>query len=221
VPDDYIKNFGADTFRGYLMFLGPYDQGGDFQDTGIMGMHRYLKRIWRLVEKALKDWEDSPPDQAADEARQRLLHGTIEDVTDDYERLRYNTAIAKIREYSNELETYEVVSRQEVEVLLKLLAPITPFLSEELWRRIGNENSIHTGGWPRFDTELATSETVTIVVQINGKTRDTFEAERGAEKDTLVQQARERSQVKKYLDKAGAERIVFVPDKLINFVTYY
>jgi leucyl-tRNA synthetase len=220
IPDEYIERFGADTFRTYLMFLGPFDRGGDFRDTGIAGTHKFIRRVWKLVNEAIGN-EDlvsvspAPPDPE----RRRRLHRTIREVTGDLERLRYNTAIAKIRLYVNQLEGYEALSTQEIEVLLKLLAPFAPFVTEELWQRLGKKTSIHKGPWPEFDARIAISDQVTIVVQVDGKLRGTFEAKRGSEEKTLVEKARQLERVKKYLGERKVKRVVTVPDKLINFVT--
>lgn len=220
VPDEYIDRYGADTLRTYLMFLGPFDQGGDFRDTGIAGTFRFMRRVWELAHKAIVGWKDEKgsPTGKKNLDHQHLVHKTIRDVTNDIRRLRYNTAIAKIRLYSNHLERFGFVSRQEIEVLLKLLAPFAPFITEELWSELGNQNSIHKEPWPKFDPKLAASDKATIVVQVNGKLRGTFAVERGTADEDLVDQAKKMKIVAKHLQGKVVKHFVVVPDKLINFV---
>ncbi len=183
-PDEYIEKFGADTLRLYLMFMGPMDGYPDFRDTGIEGMRRFIERIWDLCisysDLVLVKGQDS---------REVLvkMHQTIKKVTEDIEQFHYNTAISAIMEYVNFLREKAVDSEhrtqsircaewdEALEVLVKLLAPFAPFITEEVWVNVlGNKFSIHTSAWPQFKPEFVKEETVTIVVQVNGKLRETL-----------------------------------------------
>ena len=169
IPDAYIKKFGADTLRMYLMFLGPFIQGGDFYDTGIEGMHRFVKRVWTLSTQI-----SNLKSQISNEGL-KMMHKTIKKVTEDLEELRYNTAIASIMEYYNFLVKEQTISKEEIKTLILLISPLAPHVSEELWEIIGEENSVHKANWPKFEEEYLVEQTSNIILQINGKVRDVFE----------------------------------------------
>ena len=259
VPDAYIEKYGADALRCYLMFCGRFTQGGDFQDSGIEGMHRFLNRVWRLVQKNFQFPISNF--QLSGEAA-HLMHKTIKRVTEDIESLDYNTAIAAIMEWVGTLEkravgsdesvvdrenkknlqstNYELITREEVKILLLLLAPFAPHMAEELWQwlrrsqisadketdlrrseQISFSNpreSVHVHPWPEYDPKLAESDTIVLVVQINGKLRDRIITERGIDKKRAQELVLTLPKVTKYLGKAKPKRTIFVPDRLINFV---
>ena len=225
IPDTYIKLYGADTLRTYLMFLGPYDQGGDFTDTGIAGMYRWLSRVWRLVNANAKlplVHNDKP----------KLLHKTIQGVTQDMEKLRYNTAIAKLMEFVNWWmgHTAEMTGAGVID-FLKLLAPFAPHMTEELYQRlrlvnpnnqipVTTKNSLHLQPWPTYDLTQIVEERITIVTQVNGKLRDSIVLSiQDANDQTLVEQlAKESAKVTKWLAGKQIIKTIFLPGKLINFV---
>lgn len=243
-PDDYVKKYGADTLRTYLAFIGPFNQGGDFQDTGIDGIWRFLNRVWKLV-LSIKYQVSSISNES-----EAFMHKTIKGVTEDMEELRFNTAIAKIMTYYNFLvdqkETISNsvgISREEIEVLLKLLAPFAPHLTEELWNRIHTNNrefprsdlarisndswsSIHKQPWPVYDESKIVSDTVMIAVQINGKLRETLQLQisnvksqmSNGEQQMVEEKARELPNVKKYLEGKSVKNTIYVPGKILNFV---
>ncbi len=241
-PDDYVRKFGADTLRTYLGFIGPFTQGGDFQDTGIEGISRFLNRVWKLVVSCQLSVVSMNKDAEA------MMHKTIKVVTEDMEELRFNTAIAKLMTYYNFLVDQKEISREEIGVLLKLLAPFAPHMTEELWQRVQSsvdqsvsqqivnqktdikeaedqklktENwSIHTQSWPVFDVEKIVSDMVTIAVQVNGKLRETIETSISnikSQKD-VENIAKERENVKKYLGGKTIRKVIYVPGKILNFV---
>ncbi len=212
VPDEYINKYGADSLRTYLMFLGPYSDGGDFKDSGIEGIFRYLKRVWRLFSLS--------EDGDLNDERIIMMNKTIKKVTEDIASLKYNTAIASLMEWHNELTKTEFVSREEKEVYLKLLSPFAVHLTEELWSRMGNSNSIHTSEWPQYDENKILSSSVTIVVQINGKRRGEFELEVNKEKrenqSEIEKMAKETAN--KYLEGKEIKKTIYVRGKIVNFV---
>src|SRR3989344_5522085 len=263
-PDAYIEKYGADTLRCYLMFCGRFTQGGDFRDSGIEGMSRFLKRIWRLVQKNLK-LRSFPSEKKIENLKLRgeaeyMMHKTIKRVTEDIESLDYNTAIAALMEWLNALEeravggsesavgsrnkknlqttNYELVTREEVETLLLLLAPFAPHMTEELWQRLrapinadknqrisadANQQksalwSIHQQPWPKFDPKLAESKKIVLVVEVNGRVRDKIEVDRGIDREEAEKLALKSNKVTKYLQNKRVKRVIFVPDKLINLV---
>jgi leucyl-tRNA synthetase len=211
VPDVYIDEWGADTFRTYLMFLGPFEEGGDFRDAGISGVRRFLDRVWASVRDARTDGE---PD--ADVLRK--LHQTIRKVGEDIPKLQYNTAIAAMMEYVNVLRRAErVPHRAEVEPLVPLVSPFAPHVAEELWEQLGHAGSVFDAGWPAFDPALAAGDTMTIAVQANGKTRGSVVVPKGAAEAEVVAAARAEPSIAKFLPETP-KKVIYVPGRLLNVV---
>ena len=209
VPDTYIQQWGADTFRMYLMFLGPFQDGGDFRDEGIVGIRRFLEKVWALVH------ERGTRSSALAEQK---LHRTIRKVTADTEALQYNTAIAAMMEYVNELRESGARSRELVEPLVIMLAPYAPHIAEELWEVLGNKESVLQARWPSYDERLASAGDVEIAVQVNGKLRSRLTVPRGmAEKDVLARVLADEA-VKKFVDGQKVKKVIFVQDRLVNLV---
>ncbi len=221
-PDEYVTELGADTVRVYLMFLGPWEQGGDWSDTGINGASRWLNRVWNLV------LEDYTAKTESDDARTELLrttHQTIRKVTDDIERLRFNTMIAALMEFTNYLSKVKEagnVSKTEwqeaIKALLVLMAPSTPHIAEELWQQTGHDYSIHSQDWPQWDKELAKDEEVTLVVQVNGKLRDRITVPVTITEEEAKQTALESAKVRPHIEGKQMVKEIYVPQKLVNLV---
>jgi len=212
VPDPIIEQFGADTFRMYLMFLGPYEEGGDYRDEGIQGPFGFLHRVWDTVLTA----GEGEPDPDVE----RKLHRTIEQVTQQIPELGYNTAIAALMEYLNAVRAGgRAAVRAEVEPLVVLMAPFAPHIAEELWERLGHQGSVFDGAnWPAFDPAKAAAEAVKIAVQVNGKLRGTVEVAAGSLEPAVVAAARADDNVSRHLEDTTERRVVFVQDRLVNFV---
>ncbi len=211
VPDTYIQQWGADTFRMYLMFLGPFQEGGDFRDSGIVGQRRFLEKVWALVHEAGGAGVAGAPEL------QQKLHRTIRKVSADTEALQYNTAIAAMMEYVNGLK-HGAVSRALVEPLVIMLAPYAPHIAEELWSALGNATSIFAARWPAYDERLASAGDVEIAVQVNGKLRSRLTVPRGmAEKDVLARVLADEA-VKKFVDGQKVKKVIYVQDRLVNLV---
>ncbi|MDH3497929.1 MAG: class I tRNA ligase family protein, partial [Gemmatimonadota bacterium] len=214
VPDEHIARWGADTFRMYLMFLGPYQEGGDFRDEGISGIRRFLERVWGLVQDA---------DGAnGDAAASRKLHQTIRKVGGDLEELRYNTAIAAMMEYVNVLRKEEQegqgIPRALVEPLVILLAPFAPHFAEECWERLGHAESVFDAAWPAFDAALARDVEIELVVQVNGKVRGRLQVPAGIAEAEAVARATADPSVRKFIDGKEIRKAIFVKDRLVNLV---
>jgi len=212
VPDPIIEEFGADTFRTYLMFLGPFEEGGDYRPEGIQGPFGFLHRLWDTVLSAT----DGEPDEEVE----RKLHQTIRQTTDQIPKLQYNTAIAALMEYLNVVRAGgRQAVRAEVEPLVVLVAPFAPHIAEELWERLGHEHSVFDGAcWPTYDEDKARDTAVKIAVQVNGKLRGTVEAEAGAGEDVVVPLARAEENVARWLEGVTEHRVIFVKNRLVNFV---
>jgi leucyl-tRNA synthetase len=213
-PDDYIAHFGADVFRLYLMFMGPYEAGGDFSDRGIGGAVRFLNRVWQIMTQRGVNATTKGPAGAA----KRAQHLAIKRVTEDIAALKYNTAIAALMEYLNTLEVRQNVTRKELQTLLQLLAPFAPYLTEELWEHLGNQNSIHTSSWPSFDPEAIRSETISIPVQVNGRVRDQLEIASDTPEDEVKRLALASEKVQRFLAGQNVRKVIYVPGRVVNVV---
>ena len=212
VPDTYIQQWGADTFRMYLMFLGPFQDGGDFRDSGIVGQRRFLEKVWALAHEAGGAKATPSPEL------EQKLHRTIRKVTADTEALQYNTAIAAMMEYVNELREQGAGSRELITPLVIMLAPYAPHIAEELWSVLGNGTSIFEARWPAYDERLTSAGDVEIAVQVNGKLRSRLTVPRGmAEKDVMARVLADDA-VKKFVDGQKVKKVIYVQDRLVNLV---
>jgi len=212
-PDAFIQKWGADTFRMYLMFLGPFREGGDFRDEGITGIRRFLDKVWALVHEAAQ----AAP-QPLGTAVERKLHQTIRKVTEDTESLDYNTAIAAMMEYVNVVREQGAAQRAAIEPLLVLLAPYAPHMTEELWAHLGHATSVFRASWPAYDQQRAASSEVEIVVQVNGKVRGRLTVVRGAVEADVLARALSDQAVRKFVDGKPMKKTIYVADRLLNLV---
>ena len=215
VPDTYIQQWGADTFRTYLMFLGPYQEGGDFRDQGLQGPYGFLSRLWDTIVP-VAELGAAP---ASGDIEQKL-HATIKKVTDDIAALQYNTAIAALMEYLNAVrQGGRQANRAEVEPIVPLVAPFAPHLAEELWQLLGHPESIFTGAsWPSYDPARTVADTVEFIVQVNGKVRARMPMPRGITEQEAQASALADENVRRFLNGDRVRKVIFVPDRLINLV---
>ncbi len=219
VPDPIIEEYGADTFRLYLMFLGPFSEGGDYRDEGIQGPFGFLHRLHDTVLGALAAEAEGIVAQSDPEV-ERKLHQTIKQLTEQIPALHYNTAIAALMEYLNVVRAGgRTAALPEVRPLVPMVAPFAPHMAEELWEKLGNQDSIFRGAnWPEYDPDKAAADTVMIAVQVNGKLRGTVQAPSGAGQEEVVALARAQENVTRYLEGGTVRKVVFVPERLLNFV---
>ncbi len=213
-PDDYIKEYGADTLRTYLMFLGPFDEGGDFRDSGLNGIHRFLQRIWALQEKLKGEGEKQ------DGHSMKIMHKTIKKVTEDIANLKFNTAIASLMEWLNYLSKKSEISKIEYKTLLLLLAPFAPYTTEEIWAQIGGKYSIHNQSLPKFAKEFLEEEILNVVIQVNGKVRGIQQIQKDivGNREDIEKLAAKNQNVAKFLEGKSVKKTVYVEGKLLNFV---
>ena len=209
-PDAFIDRHGSDVFRMYLMFMGPFTDGGDWNDTGIKGIDRFVKRIFSLCTGKVNKKVDQPEVLSA-------LHRTIRKVTEDIEALHFNTAISALMEFLNLCEEEGGVSSETAKTLVLLLAPLAPHLAEELWQSLGAKDFVIRQKWPVFDPALTKASTVVIAIQVNGKLRGEIEVAADTSKEEVLQQAKAHPNVQKFLT-GGVKKEIYVAGKLVSLV---
>jgi leucyl-tRNA synthetase len=214
VPDEYIARWGADTFRMYLMFLGPFEVGGDFREDGISGPRRFLDKVWNFVNAACREGEG----QEVHHNVLVKLHQTKKRVTEGLEELRYNTSIAALMELVNVIRSDNVCDKGIARELVIMLAPFVPHFAEECWERLGHTESVFEARWPAWDEGLVVEDRVEVVVQVNGKTRSKVSVARDAEEETVVAAALRDAGVQRFVEGKGVRKRVYVANRLLNLV---
>jgi leucyl-tRNA synthetase len=229
-PDEFVEKYGADVLRMYLMFIGPWDEGGPWNSRGIEGIARFLQRVWALVTEPVKSVAASAEAGQLEAVRPRDLeywtHHTIRRVTEYMEGFHFNTAIAALMEFSNVLQrakgspsARKGLWDEAARCLVLLLAPMCPHLAEELWvEHLGQPYSVHTQPWPVFDPQKATAERITLVLQVNGRVRDRVEVEAGVTEAQARDIALANPRIRQYLDGKTVADVIVVPGRLVNVV---
>ena len=218
-PDDEIKAYGADSVRMYEMFMGPLTMSKPWSTQGIVGIHRFLEKVWAVSEKPMADIDITGhlEDKALISARKTFAQ-TIKKVTDDTATLNFNTAISQMMIFINEVSKLPELPRSMWSDFVKVLSPYAPHLGEELWEKLGNKKTIAYESWPVVKEDYSKDDAKQIVVMVNGKLRDKFEAAPGTAQDVLKETALSLEGVKKYTDGHQIVKCIIVPDKLVNFV---
>lgn len=210
-PDDVVRTYGADAMRVYEMFMGPLEVVKPWSTQGIVGARRFLDRVWRVATGPLTDEEAPLP-------LQRLVHQTVRKVTQDIERMRFNTAIAQMMTLVHEVQKTEVRPREAVETLVLLLSPFAPHLGEELWQRLGHEPPIVRVPWPTWDEALCAEDEVEVVIQVNGKVRDQVKVPLDTPEEDLERLARASEKVQRHLGGREPRKVIVVKNRLVNLV---
>ncbi|HPN33253.1 MAG TPA: leucine--tRNA ligase [bacterium] len=226
-PDKFVQEFGSDTFRLYMMFMGSYEEGGDWSDEGIIGIHRFLKRVWRVVWTCV----ENPPQGSENERFIKVvqqMHYAIKQVTQDLERFHFNTAVSRIMELVNEISLYlqdvPVLNQNRellqtvIPTLIQLLAPFAPHFSEELWEVIGRPYSVFNTTWPEHDESWLVQRTIQLGVQINGKIRGQVEVSADMADQQILAEALKDAKIKTYVDGKTIVKSFVVPKKLVSLV---
>ena len=215
-PDEVIADYGADSFRLYEMFMGPLDQEKPWDTQGMIGLFRFLRKVYEQVQAVDEQLDDNDPIRMPERALRAQL---IAKVTDDIESFDLNTAISAMMKYLNERLSRGPLSVLDAETMTILLAPFAPHLAEEIWHEIlDKEGSVHQAEWPTYDEALTKGETVTVAVQVNGKLRGTLELSRGTSEGEAKRLAEDLEAVQKNLAGKDVKRVVFVPDRIVNFI---
>ena len=212
-PETIIKSYGADALRLYLMFLGPLEAMKPWSTKGIEGIARFLRRVWSLATD-----ESRMTAETEDDKKLRVLHQTIKKVTEDYEALGFNTAIAQMMICVKELSLGESVAKHSVETLVKLVAPLAPHISEELWQSLGHTGSIVEAGWPEYDLRQLTVNSVKIIFQVNGKYRGDAQMPADVSKDAALNAAKSNERVQSFIEGKEIKKEIYVPGKIVNIV---
>lgn len=210
-PDDIINEYGADTLRLYEMFMGPLEMSKPWSEQGVAGAHRFIERVYRLyTEGNIKDEENKN--------LEKIYHQTVKKVTQDYETLNFNTAISQIMIFVNAVYKEEIFPLEYANNLLKLLNPVIPFITEELWNRLGHNDTIAYETWPTYDEEKTKEEMFEMVVQVNGKVRGKISVSMDTPKEEMESLAKELENVKRYIENKEIVKVITVPKKLVNIV---
>ena len=225
-PDTFINQLGSDTFRMYMMFMGSYEEGGDWNDDGISGINRFIKRVWRLVQQV--NLEKPKGNDSANLSKVlRQMHYAVKHTTQSLERFQFNTAISRIMELVNECYLYlqeyssDVQSKEFLSTIMPnivmLLAPFAPHMAEELWATLGKENSIFNTDWPKHNEEMLVEDTVNLGVQVNGKIRGQIKISTNASNEEIIEMALREEKVSKYIAEKIIVKSIVVPKKLVVF----
>jgi leucyl-tRNA synthetase len=223
-PDELIDRLGADTVRVYTLFIGPPEKESEWSEDGVLGASRFLNRVHELASRVAELPAETAPGAPGAASLERLTHRTIQRVTEDAERFHFHTAVAALMEFqrgiAEALDAGESPSRvrEAMKILLRLLNPLAPHLSEEWWERLGGARSLLETAWPEFDPALAESPRITLVVQVNGRVRGRIELERGAAESEAVERARSDDRIRPWVEGKEIRRAVYVPDRLLNLV---
>ena len=220
-PDPLVKEFGADAVRLYLMFLGPWDQGGDWSDDAFNGITRWLNRVWDI---STRDADEIISNDENNKDFEILINSTVKKVSEDLEKFKFNTSISTLMEYTNSLSKIWSAGcnndlwKESIIILIKLLSPMAPHITEELWELNGQEFSVHNQEFPSWDDQLISTDTKTIVVQVNGKVRSQFDIEGTKSEEEIFQIASNNEKVQENLTGKEIIKKIYVKDKLVNFV---
>ena len=209
-PEEIIDDFGADAFRTYELFMGAFDQPIPWSTNGVSGCRRFLGRVWRLTEM-IKGEGRSPDLEMA-------THRMIKKVTEDYETLKFNTAIASMMSYVNDVYQKGSVTIDEFKTLLVLLCPVAPHITEELWEEIGGEGFCSLAKWPSYDEAKCKADTVELAVQVNGKVRGHITVDAGTDEDAIKEAALSEDGVKKHTEGKQIRKIIVIKGRIVNIV---
>ena len=209
-PDDIVRDFGADTLRCYEMFIGDFEKSAPWSENGVKGCRKFLDKVWRTQELVDAD--------SNFEKMETLIHQTIKKVSEDYENLKFNTAIAQLMTLLNEFNNLDKISNEQYKIFLILLNPVCPHITEEIWQRMGYEGYIHEASWPEYDESKTILDVIELPIQVNGKLRATVEIARDASEDEVFEKAIADDVVAKYLEEGNVVKKIYVKGRIFNII---
>ncbi|KXA09001.1 leucine--tRNA ligase [Finegoldia magna] len=209
-PDDIVRDFGADTLRCYEMFIGDFEKSAPWSENGVKGCRKFLDKVWRTQE--LVDGDSNF------EKMETLIHQTIKKVSEDYENLKFNTAIAQLMTLLNEFNNLDKISKEQYKIFLILLNPVCPHITEEIWQRMGYEGYVHESSWPEYDESKTILDVIELPIQVNGKLRATVEINREASEDEVYEKAVKDDVVAKYLEGKNVVKKIYVKGRIFNII---
>jgi leucyl-tRNA synthetase len=222
-PDKLVKHYGADTVRAYLMFFARWEMGAPWSSSGMEGVFRWLRRVWTLFTDPI---ERGNPDHEVLRSLRRKLHQTLRQITHDFEVFEFNTIVSGLMELLNEM--YKARDKgaagtpewtEAVDIYIRMMAPVTPHIAEELWAFIGKPYSVHQQSWPEIDVEAAAEDLIVLIVQVNGKLRDRIMVPVDVTEEAAKSAAMESDVIKKFLEGRLPKKVIVVPHRLVNIVT--
>ena len=209
-PDDIVRDFGADTLRCYEMFIGDFEKSAPWSENGVKGCRKFLDKVWRTQELVDED--------SNFEKMETLTHQTIKKVSEDYENLKFNTAIAQLMTLLNEFNNLDKISKEQYKIFLILLNPVCPHITEEIWQRMGYEGYVHEASWPEYDESKTILDVIELPIQVNGKLRTTVEIGRDASEDEVFEKAIKDDVVAKYLEEGNVVKKIYVKGRIFNII---
>ena len=209
-PDDIVRDFGADTLRCYEMFIGDFEKSAPWSENGVKGCRKFLDKVWRTQELVDED--------SNFEKMETLTHQTIKKVSEDYENLKFNTAIAQLMTLLNEFNNLDKISKEQYKIFLILLNPVCPHITEEIWQRMGYEGYVHETSWPEYDESKTILDVIELPIQVNGKLRTTVEIGRDASEDEVFEKAIKDDVVAKYLENKNVIKKIYVKGRIFNII---
>ncbi|MFN2101369.1 leucine--tRNA ligase [Finegoldia dalianensis] len=209
-PDDIVRDFGADTLRCYEMFIGDFEKSAPWSENGVKGCRKFLDKVWRTQELVDED--------SNFEKMETLIHQTIKKVSEDYENLKFNTAIAQLMTLLNEFNNLDKISKEQYKIFLILLNPVCPHITEEIWQRMGYEGYVHEASWPEYDESKTILDVIELPIQVNGKLRTTVEIGRDASEDEVFEKAIKDDVVAKYLENKNVVKKIYVKGRIFNII---
>jgi leucyl-tRNA synthetase len=214
-PDEVIEKFGADTFRMYEMFMGPFEDAAPWSTKGVLGVHRFLNRFWNWAQnniEALKKEKIETSKKALE-----IIHQTIKKVSEDIISFNFNTAVSAFMILLNNLEN-EKISKTDLELVLKIMYPFAPHICQELWFELGNETYIDFEKWPEYDVNIINQQKINLVIQINGRVRDVLEVQKGLSKEEALNLAMSLEKIQKIIKGKNILKTIYVQDKVLNII---
>lgn len=209
-PDDIVRDFGADTLRCYEMFIGDFEKSAPWSENGVKGCRKFLDKVWRTQELVDED--------SNFKKMETLTHQTIKKVSEDYENLKFNTAIAQLMTLLNEFNNLDKISKEQYKIFLILLNPVCPHITEEIWQRMGYEGYVHEASWPEYDESKTILDVIELPIQVNGKLRTTVEISRDASEDEVFEKAIKDDVVAKYLENKNVVKKIYVKGRIFNII---